>query len=112
MQQENERLILEQCLMTMIFNVDLLCRVRMNRTEETREQFLLIQVPSALCDELQLPSARTTKKLDELVRNECNGEFQLKKYIFKKTEQFLQVIPFPIECIHLSSIIILEIIQY
>jgi len=26
-QQENERLILEQCLMTMILNVDLLCRV-------------------------------------------------------------------------------------
>jgi len=26
-QQENERLILEHCLMTMILNVDLLCRV-------------------------------------------------------------------------------------
>ena len=26
-QQENERLILENCLMTMILNVDLLCRV-------------------------------------------------------------------------------------
>jgi hypothetical protein len=38
-----------------------------------------------------LPSAKTTKRLDELVRNECNGDFHLKKYISKKTEQFLQV---------------------
>lgn len=26
-QQENERLVLEHCLMTMILNIDLLCRV-------------------------------------------------------------------------------------
>ncbi len=38
-----------------------------------------------------MPSARKTKRLDELVRNECNGDFHLKKYISKKTEQFLQV---------------------
>ena len=30
--------------------------------------------------------------MDELVRNECNGDFHLKKFISKKTEQFLQVI--------------------
>lgn len=57
------------------------------------ETFLLVQVPSTLTDELHLPSGKITKKLDELVRNECNGDFHLKKYISKKTEQFLQVIP-------------------
>ncbi|CAF3726833.1 unnamed protein product [Adineta steineri] len=71
--QENERLILENCLMTMILNVDVLCRV-----------------PSALSDELNLPSARKTKRLDELVRNTCNGEFHIKKFISKNSEQFLQ----------------------
>ncbi|UJR16046.1 hypothetical protein I4U23_002960 [Adineta vaga] len=71
--QENDRLILENCLMTMILNVDILCRV-----------------PSALSDELNLPLARKTKRLDELVRNACNGEFHIKKYISKNSEQFLQ----------------------
>jgi len=52
---------------------------------------MYIQVPSALSDELKLPSAKKTKRLDELIRNECNGDFHLKKYISKKTEQFLQV---------------------
>ena len=49
------------------------------------------QVPSALSNELKLPSENRTKRLDELVRDECNGDFHLKKYISKKTEQFLQV---------------------
>ncbi|CAF4540880.1 unnamed protein product [Rotaria sp. Silwood1] len=72
-QQENERLLLEHCLMTMILNVDLLCRV-----------------PSALANELKLPSARKTQRLDELIRNACNGEFHMKKYISKSCEEFLQ----------------------
>ncbi|CAF1318269.1 unnamed protein product [Adineta ricciae] len=71
--QENDRLILENCLMTMILNVDILCRV-----------------PSALNDELNLPSARKTKRLDELVRHTCNGEFHIKKFVSKSSEQFLQ----------------------
>ncbi|CAF1315341.1 unnamed protein product [Adineta ricciae] len=71
--QENDRLILENCLMTMILNVDILCRV-----------------PSALNDELNLPSARKTKRLDELVRHTCNGEFHIKKFVSKASEQFLQ----------------------
>lgn len=58
----------------------------------TKKKFLFVQVPSTLTDELQLPSGKSTTKLDELVRNECNGEFHLKKFISKKTEQFLQVI--------------------
>jgi len=72
-QQESERLTLELCLMTMILNVDLLCRV-----------------PSSLSDELKLPTTRKTKRLDDLVRNACNGEFHMKKYIAKDSEQFLQ----------------------
>ncbi|CAF0914319.1 unnamed protein product [Rotaria sp. Silwood1] len=72
-QQESERLTLELCLMTMILNVDLLCRV-----------------PSSITDELKLPTPRKTKRLDDLVRNACNGEFHMKKYIAKDSEQFLQ----------------------
>ncbi|CAF3752259.1 unnamed protein product [Adineta steineri] len=72
-QQESERLTLELCLMTMILNVDLLCRV-----------------PNTLSDELKLPTLRKTKRLDDLVRNACNGEFHMKKYITKDSEQFLQ----------------------
>ncbi|CAF0777498.1 unnamed protein product [Rotaria sordida] len=72
-QQENERLLLEHCLMTMILNVDLLCRI-----------------PSTLTDELKLPSVRKTQRLDELVRNACNGEFHMKKYISKNCEEFFQ----------------------
>ncbi|CAF1630426.1 unnamed protein product [Rotaria magnacalcarata] len=72
-QQESERLTLEHCLMTMILNVDLLCRV-----------------PSSVTDELKLPTARKTKRLDDLVRTACNGEFHMKKYIAKDSEQFLQ----------------------
>ncbi|CAF1042968.1 unnamed protein product, partial [Didymodactylos carnosus] len=71
--QESERLTLELCLMTMILNVDVLCRV-----------------PSVLSSELQLPSQRKTKRLDDLIRNECNGEFLIKKYISKESEQFFQ----------------------
>jgi hypothetical protein len=40
---------------------------------------------------LKLPTARKTKRLDDLVRNACNGEFHMKKYIAKDSEQFLQV---------------------
>ncbi|CAF0822484.1 unnamed protein product [Rotaria sordida] len=72
-QQESERLTLELCLMTMILNVDLLCRV-----------------PNSITDELKLPTTRKTKRLDDLVRNACNGEFHIKKYIAKDSEQFLQ----------------------
>nr|ACD37564.1 START domain containing protein [Adineta vaga] len=72
-QQESERLTLELCLMTMILNVDLLCRV-----------------PNSLSEELKLPTSRKTKHLDDLVRHVCNGEFQMKKYITKDSEQFLQ----------------------
>ncbi|CAM4919413.1 unnamed protein product [Rotaria socialis] len=72
-QQENERLILEHCLMIMILNVDLLCRI-----------------PSTLTEELKLPSPRRTKRLDELVTHTCNGEFHLRKYISKNSEEFLQ----------------------
>ena len=50
-----------------------------------------IQVPSALNDELNLPSARKTKRLDELVRHTCNGEFHIKKFVSKASEQFLHV---------------------
>ena len=53
--------------------------------------FSCVQVPSSLSDELKLPSARKTKRLDDLVRQACNGEFHMKKYIAKDTEQFLQV---------------------
>ncbi|CAF1012171.1 unnamed protein product [Rotaria magnacalcarata] len=72
-QQENERLILEHCLMIMILNIDLLCRI-----------------PSTLTEELKLPSPRRTKRLDELVTHTCNGEFHLRKYISKNSEEFLQ----------------------
>lgn len=34
-QQESERLTLELCLMTMILNVDLLCRVRMRTNTDS-----------------------------------------------------------------------------
>ncbi|CAF0766045.1 unnamed protein product [Didymodactylos carnosus] len=71
--QESERLTLELCLMAMILNVDVLCRV-----------------PSALSEELQLPSQRTTKRLDSLIRSECNGEFLIKEYIAKESERFIQ----------------------
>ena len=57
----------------------------------TLHMYISMQVPSALSDELNLPSARKTKRLDELVRNACNGEFHIKKYISKNSEQFLQV---------------------
>lgn len=50
-----------------------------------------LQVPSSLSDELKLPTNRKTKRLDDLVRNACNGEFHMKKYIAKDSEQFLQV---------------------
>ena len=49
------------------------------------------KVPSALSDELKMPTARKTKRLDDLIRNACNGEFHMKKYIAKDSEQFLQV---------------------
>ena len=41
-QQEGERLTLELCLMTMILNVDLLCRVRMTRERESRTRSILL----------------------------------------------------------------------
>jgi len=41
--------------------------------------------------ELNLPTPKTSKRLNELVTDECNGEFDLKKYTAKKTEEFLQV---------------------
>nr|ACD37592.1 START domain containing protein [Philodina roseola] len=72
-QQESERLTLELCLMTMILNVDLLCRV-----------------PNCLSEDLKLPTARKAKRLDDLVRQSCHGEFHMKKFIAKDSEQFLQ----------------------
>ena len=48
-------------------------------------------MPTCLTDELKLPTTRKTQRLDDLVRNSCNGEFHMKKYITKDSEQFLQV---------------------
>ena len=90
-QQENERLLLEQCLISMIVHVDLLCRVG------NWFSFLffifewILQIPNNLTIELNLPTPKTSKRLNELVTDECNGEFDLKKYTAKKTEEFLQV---------------------
>lgn len=72
-QQENERLLLEQCLISMIIHVDLFCRI-----------------PTNLTNELNLPTSKQMKRLDELVSDECNAEFDLKSYTAKKTEEFLQ----------------------
>ena len=91
-QHENDRLSLEQCLMTMILNVDLLCRVRRRLVLiKLPSDIVLSQVPSGLTDELSLPSPKKTKRLDDLIRNACNGDFQMKKYISKDCERFLQV---------------------
>jgi hypothetical protein len=51
----------------------------------------LLQVPNALSEELKLPTARKSQRLDDLVRQTCNGEFHMKKYIAKDAEQFLHV---------------------
>nr|ACF75508.1 START domain containing protein [Philodina roseola] len=72
-EQENERLALEHCLMLMMINVDLLCRV-----------------PNELNDELQLSTVKKPKNLDELIRKTCNGEFQIKKFLSIESEKFLQ----------------------
>lgn len=38
-----------------------------------------------------MPTARKSKRLDDLVRQACHGEFHIKKFIGKDSEQFLQV---------------------
>ena len=49
------------------------------------------QVPNELNEELQLSSVKKTKNLDELIRSACDGEFQMKKFLSKESERFLQV---------------------
>lgn len=93
-QQESERLLLEQCLMSMIVQVDVLGRVGEEKKKSNQSHpfnLIFVQIPHTLTNDLQLPSPKDIKRLNDLVCAECHGEFDLQKYTAKKTEAFLQV---------------------